>query len=68
MIPRNDLSLGAVRLLALYLIVRAARRLPALISGWLSFRILKQDGTFAAGVFAGVVPLLIAIVLAVFSR
>jgi len=68
MITRNDLSLGAVRLLALYLIVRAARSLPALISGWFSFRILKHEGMFAAVVFAAVVPLLIAIVLAVFSR
>ena len=68
MITRNDLSLGAVRLLALYLIARAARSLPALISGWFSFRILKHDGLFAAVVLAAVLPLLLAIGMAVFSR
>ena len=68
MITRNDLSLGAVRLLALYLIVRAVRRLPALIFGWSSLSTLSHVGLFAAAVLVAVVPLLIAIGMALFSR
>ena len=68
MIRRNDLSLAAVRLLALYLVIQAFRNAAPMYALWRANSPPEDSGLGVWIVFAAVAPLVVGAALAVFSR